>query len=350
MNGLSQKTSFNIRKHTDESPKYVTKMNGQTKAPTLPFQTQTGMSESDDSSSTNGSPSSCTVSTNSDSFKNGHSANEMLTNCLETDQTNLLSVGGNDRRKSGEINLNRAEKADAPANIDNSKDAVASSIDVKTDCANIGDYVESALISTNASLLSPTSQKSVGDANSSYCSPRLSSFQSFSTLNQDTRETNFELKPDFVTLDYIKSAVVNDRRLKTDANETNSCSSSLSSSFMSSIESEDGSINSDVVENLRNKIAAASAKHKLKSTDIHEQGETEKYEQDPLHYSKPDNKNGNTEQSLMFNRISTEDFPPPPALQERCNECGGITSEFNLKDSTVNVGTHDSFGKSFSWF
>ena len=336
MNRMNDKTSFtNSEKEGGGNGTHVTNLNGQVKLAPLSF--KTSAREYDGwTSSTGTSPSSCTVSSNSNSIENGNSPHVLLTDRLAANQTYSASLSGDDRKKFEKLNRNRAEENDA-TKTDVSEETAASH-GAKTECANIGDYVENALISSNASL-SPDSNKLFSDT---HRSPRLSSFQSFSTLNQEANginhKSNLEMKPDFVTLDFVKSAVNSERRSKADANNSDSCSSSLSSSFMSSIASEDGSsIDSDVVENLRNKIAAAAAKHKLKSSNA--SPANQKYG-----YLKTDYKNENTEQSYL-NKALADDFPPPPTLQDRCNKCGGIIGPFGLRDDEENAGSPDSFGK-----
>ena len=145
-------------------------------------------------------------------------------------------------------------------------------------CANLGDYVEQALlVSSSTSLLSSSPNKSAENLSNiaiAHHPPRLTSFESSSTLHHEglvkvapVAPVEPGLKPHYVTLDFVKTAAAAGDRSGPD-NPTGS-SSSLSSSFMSSIDSEvNSTIGSDVVESLYNKITAASAKYETKNSPV----------------------------------------------------------------------------------
>ena len=240
--------------------------NGSTNTVLLPYPSYGQSSGEDWTTSTDYSPSNKSVSTSSasvsvenESSLQTHKKRDAYQ--VAQDLSNGFSHHEISNEPSSSISLeNNGNTNDMFVNKDHKQNSES------TDCVNISDYVENAL------LISSTNNKAENNESSLPWSPQLTSFQSSSTLNNDSKKavTQTELissgfKSDIVTMDYIKSAANNFKANAENIDENDSCSS-LTSSFMSSLDSDDGSsIDSDVVENLCKKIAAATAKHKLKN-------------------------------------------------------------------------------------
>ena len=257
------------KKETGEEKPELTwsKLNGSTKITATLFPDSAESPSADSwTSSTDYSPSSrsYTISTASGSIENENLSQLPAKNKDQQIGSPLSNTSG---LRNGHNTLNDKRdqhENDYPpsARLDGSQSAI-------NDCSNIGDYVENALLST--SLTSFLSRDSLKGTEEAHPTTQLSlSYQSQSSLNNTNKEADSSpvitsaFKLDMVSLDYIKSAAV---REKTTGSDDPADSSSLSSSFMSSVDSEDGStIGSDVVENLCNKIAAATAKYKLKNS------------------------------------------------------------------------------------
>ncbi|CAK8675867.1 unnamed protein product [Clavelina lepadiformis] len=172
-------------------------------------------------------------------------------------------------------------KATTKTNFSSSSATDLRNNETPPNCSNISDYVEKAILeSSNQLSSSPSKQELPSEAVAcSHLPPRLLSFESSSTLNheglaKDVADsglpTDTGFKPHYVSLDFVKSAAAADGRSrlkeKEDDQNTLRSTSSVSSSFISTVGSEDGStIGSDVVENLYNKITAATARHSLKN-------------------------------------------------------------------------------------
>ena len=275
-----------------KSKQSVSELNGTT-SPTLPLPIShqpplpSGSSESLTSSSvtTDYSPSSrsFTFSSFSGSVETEDNPQNLSVKSLNTNHLEMLH--GYD--PTGPTNADHKDLVNNPGNAkcppSNDFAQAKNAISQSNGCADITDYVEKAIfVSSSNSLLSASPSKSSENVNSLPVSlhhhhpPRLTSFESSSTLHHEGLKNTIstsgnvesELKPRYVTLDFVKSAAAEDRSRRDDKtdNAVGSSSSSLSSSFMSSVGSEISStIGSDVVESLYNKITAATAKYNAKN-------------------------------------------------------------------------------------
>ena len=319
----------------DETKLTWSKVNGKSSSGAFPFANALDNPSTDDwTSSTDCSPSSrsYTVSSTSGSVDNVNSSQQIPLR-------NLEPKGIKPELPNGEspCTVNTGDKAYYPntscANIGRTsiadQDEIDKSNSLVSDCANISDYVENALHISNRLTPDQSKTKRNGESHGQP-SFRINSFQSSSTLNSDTKRpldiTDAEssiadLKPDIVTLDFVKSAARTFNSTSNDNDDAGSFSS-LTSSFMSSVDSHDGSsIDSDVVENLYSKIAAATAKHKLKLT-----------KSEPI------------EDNYQQKQTSNGDLSDSPAT--KCINCNGVLIQTNLKinqnDPTGNIPNYHS--------
>ena len=252
------------------------KMNGK---PNTPYSNVSQIPSTDEwTSSTDYSPSSrsFTISSASGSIDNENSSEQLAirnveSKVIKTDLSNgeaVVNVNTGDRANRSTISLENNGDIKSP-----NQTGINKSNSLMADCSDISDYLENALFVSNG--MTSDHGKTMRNGNHEQSSsPRVVSFQSPLNLsygserlldNTDAEPSVTGFKPDIVTLDFVKSAAQTFKSSSASNNDDADSYSSLTSSFMSSVDSHDGSsIDSDVVENLYSKIAAATAKHKLK--------------------------------------------------------------------------------------
>ena len=279
---------------TESKPKLSsTELNGSC-SPTFPLPIyQTHLSTADcesltsSSMSTDYSPSSrsFTFSSFSESVETIDKTQSLSVKSLSTKHLEMLhgsDPSGSNTKNDSEDSVVSVDKSVGTATMNG--ESVRNVTSEPSDCVNISDYVENAIIvSTHSGELTTSPNKSSENINnlavSHHHPPRLTSFESSSTLHHEglkipapTTEVEPALMPRYVTMDFVKSAAAEGRNRRDEDKKDNavgSSSSSLNSSFISSVDSDNGStIDSDVVESLYNKFTSANAQNNLKNLAV----------------------------------------------------------------------------------
>nr|XP_009858785.2 uncharacterized protein LOC100178027 isoform X1 [Ciona intestinalis] len=224
----------------------------------------------------------------------------------------------------------------------------------RTSVSNLSGYVESAILSPATTNLLSSSPGKLDPLQV----PRLQSFESSSTLDKESvsspsaTDSVSAVRLDYVSLDYVRSAAAERRnRRKEDDESTVRSTSSLSSSFISSIDSEDGStIGSDVVENLYNKITEATARHSAKNPSFRTVSEsgTGDIERDLFPLIFPGRLRENKSEDKLHPKATHVDLIRPPSKPDSLQQLNDNNSNNTLscdtrkEDTSSNDVSHTS--------